>query len=83
MSLATKLKKLSLLATQVVSRIRKALKVDLSLRAIFDSPTIAELAANVESIKQQPDDTEKLARLLEQMDQLSVNEIRVLLEGAS
>lgn len=73
----------SLAATQVVSRIRKTLKVDLPLRAIFDSPTIAELAAHVESIRQEPDDTEKLARLLEQMDQLSINEIRVLLEGAS
>jgi len=73
----------SLLATQVVSRIRKTLQVDLPLRAIFDSPTIAELAANIESLTQEPDDTEKLARLLEQMDQLSINEIRVLLEGAS
>ena len=73
----------SLLATQVVSRIRKTLKVNLPLRAIFDSPTLAELAANVESLAREPDDTEKLAQLLEQMDQLSVNEIRVLLEGAS
>lgn len=73
----------SLLATQVVSRIRKTLRVDLPLRAIFDSPTIAELATHVETISQEPDDTAKLARLLEQMDQLSVNEIRVLLEGAS
>jgi amino acid adenylation domain-containing protein len=73
----------SLLATQVVSRIRKTLKVDLPLRAIFDSPTIAELATTVESMSQETDDAEKLARLLKQMDQLSVNEIRVLLEGAS
>jgi acyl carrier protein len=73
----------SLLATQVVSRVRKTLKVDLPLRAIFDSPTIAELATTVESMSQEPDDAEKLAELLKQMDQLSVNEIRVLLEGAS
>jgi amino acid adenylation domain-containing protein len=34
----------SLLATQVLSRIRQAFDVELPLRAIFDSPTIAQLA---------------------------------------
>jgi amino acid adenylation domain-containing protein len=34
----------SLVATQVLSRVRESLRVDLPLRAIFDSPTVAELA---------------------------------------
>jgi len=74
----------SLLATQVVSRIRQTQKVDLPLRVIFDSPTIADLAAHVDSMsKTESDETEKLAQILEQIDKLSVNEIRVLIEGAS
>jgi acyl transferase domain-containing protein/SAM-dependent methyltransferase/acyl carrier protein len=35
----------SLLAMQVVSRLRDAFGVDLSLRRVFDSPTVAELVA--------------------------------------
>ncbi|MEJ1929594.1 amino acid adenylation domain-containing protein, partial [Nostoc sp. NIES-2111] len=42
----------SLLATLVISQIRKVFKVDLPLRNLFELPTIAELAQEIEKLKQ-------------------------------
>ncbi|HEY0101786.1 MAG TPA: condensation domain-containing protein, partial [Pyrinomonadaceae bacterium] len=39
----------SLLATQVVSRVREAFRVDVALRALFERPTVAELARHLEA----------------------------------
>jgi acyl carrier protein len=38
----------SLLATQLIVRLRDVFGVDLSLRTVFDHPTVAELAVEVE-----------------------------------
>ena len=43
----------SLLATQVISRIRKTFGVDISLQRLFEFPTIAELAKNIQEASHQ------------------------------
>ncbi|MBD1944543.1 amino acid adenylation domain-containing protein, partial [Coleofasciculus sp. FACHB-712] len=44
----------SLLATQIISRIRQAFELDLPLRSLFEKPTVAELAENLDREAQVP-----------------------------
>lgn len=43
----------SLLATQIIQRSRQAFKIDLPLRCLFESPTVAKLAQKIETLRQQ------------------------------
>jgi acyl carrier protein len=59
----------SLLATQVIGRVRDAFDVDISLRMLFESPTVAQLSAEIERL------------LLEKLDSMSEEEAQRRLDA--
>jgi len=78
----------SLLATQVLSRIRQTFPVDISVRRLFQEPTVATLALAVAEsqaastngtiVKVSAEEDEILSRL----DDMSDDEVESLLDGA-
>ena len=78
----------SLLAIQIVSRIRDAYDIDITPRQIFDAPTVADLARYVleqEAAELDIDDEEfddaDLADLLDDLGDLSEDELATLLDS--
>ncbi|MCP4415555.1 MAG: amino acid adenylation domain-containing protein, partial [Chloroflexi bacterium] len=70
----------SLLGTQLVTRMRQTLRIELPLRAFFNSPTVATIA---DVVFQPPNDrirVEKVAQLLIKLSQLSNKETADKLE---
>lgn len=64
----------SLLATQVISRLRETFAIACPVRALFDNPTIAELAQNVLTQQIEQAESDDLAEILREIEQLSEGE---------
>jgi acyl carrier protein len=71
----------SLLLSQVAARIKVAFSVDMPLRALFDAPTISQLAVAIAAEQMKAAEFNEAARTLEEIQRLSDNEIRLLLES--
>jgi len=70
----------SLLAIQLTSRIRQALGIEVSVRALFDAPTVGQLAAHIASAASHVDAAdERIARALERVEHLTDAEMSILL----
>jgi len=61
----------SLLATQLISRIDKVFEVQLPIQAVFEALTVEALALIVVAHERRPGHTEKVARVLQRLKQLS------------
>ena len=83
----------SLMATQFISRIKNRYQVNIPLRQIFETPTIAALAEHIQQLRErqqfltEPEAIERVDRgeqdiqqLLSQLEHLSEEEVRKLLE---
>lgn len=73
----------SLLATQIISRLRAAFHVNATLRHLFEGPTIAQLSATMEQLQITEMDADEMAALLQELEGLSDEETAQLLGDAS
>jgi surfactin family lipopeptide synthetase C len=61
----------SLLTTQIMSRVMETFMIDLPLRTLFDSPTVAQLSQAIVTREEKPGRSERIARLLLKVEGMS------------
>ena len=73
----------SLLAIQLVFRLRRTFDVELPMSKLFESPTVAQLARAVASSRLERERAEEIDRMLEEVEGLSPEEVRARLADES
>jgi surfactin family lipopeptide synthetase C len=70
----------SLLATRIISRLQEAFSIIIPLRSLFEAPTVAQFAERLVMIGHTTGmDIVKIAQILLQVDELSDDEVRIML----
>ncbi|HEV8169206.1 MAG TPA: non-ribosomal peptide synthetase, partial [Pyrinomonadaceae bacterium] len=69
----------SLLATRVVTQIRERFGVELPLRVLFESPTIAGLAQHLDDVEVKETQLSRILSMLENVENISEEEVTALL----
>ena len=72
----------SLLATRVVTQIRERFGVELPLRVLFESPTIAGLAQHLDDVEVKETQLSRILSMLENVENISEEEVTALLAQA-
>ena len=70
----------SLLATQLISQVRRTFHMELPLRSLFETTTVAELSRVMIAQEAKPGQTEKIARTLKRIKNLSVEDLEKSLQ---
>jgi amino acid adenylation domain-containing protein len=71
----------SLLLIQIASRIQRVFHVELTLRILFNVPTIAEMATTISESQVAEEDPEEIARMIAELKDLSPDELAAFLEA--
>lgn len=66
----------SLVATQIVSRVRSTLKTDAPVRLLFQHPTVAGLATALAARDRKPGQLERVAQVVQRVQSMSLDELR-------
>ena len=66
----------SLLATQIVSRVLNTFQVEVPLRSMFESPTVADMAVVITQHQAGMAEPEEMARILGEIESLAEYEVK-------